>query len=154
MVPLTEFLEMDEGDREGRFPFIWAVDRKQHLSRVLVAKEMVHSCEERRDFWIMLRALAGIETDKVEEIDIEEKVRTEVVGNIAQGLMKLAGGDGTGIAAADRKRTARADIDRAQLGLRDPHQSGTAGATKRDRLTGGDWRQGDRLADRIDRTAQ
>ncbi|MCG8318195.1 MAG: 2-oxoacid:acceptor oxidoreductase family protein [Cytophagales bacterium] len=97
MVPLTAFLEMDAGEREGKFPFIWAVDRKQHLSRVLVAKEMVHSCEERRDFWIMLRALAGIETDKVEAVDIEQKVRTEVVGNIAQGLLKLAGGDGSGI---------------------------------------------------------
>lgn len=97
MVPLTAFLEMDAGEREGKFPFIWAVDRKQHLSRVLVAKEMVHSCEERRDFWIMLRALAGIETDKVEAVDIEQKVRTEVVGNIAQGLLKLAGGDGAGI---------------------------------------------------------
>ena len=45
----------------------------------------------------MLRALAGIETDKVEEVDIEQKVRTEVIGNIAQGLMKLAEGDGAGI---------------------------------------------------------
>ena len=97
MVILTEFLEMDTSEREGKFPFIWAVDKKQHLSRVLVAKEIVESCEERRDFWIMLRALAGIETEKVEEIDIEKKVRTEVVGNIAQGLMKLAGGDGAGI---------------------------------------------------------
>ena len=97
MVPLTEFLDMDAGEREGKFPFIWAVDRKQRLSRVLVAKEMVDSCEERRDFWIMLRALAGIETEKVEEVDIEQKVRTEVIGNIARGLMKLAGGDGAGI---------------------------------------------------------
>ena len=30
-------------------------------------------------------------------MDIEQKVRTEVIGNIAQGLMKLAGGDGAGI---------------------------------------------------------
>ncbi len=55
---------MDSDEREGKFPFIWAVDRKQHLSRVLVAKTIVESCEERRDFWIMLRALAGVETEK------------------------------------------------------------------------------------------
>jgi pyruvate-ferredoxin/flavodoxin oxidoreductase len=97
MVPLAEFLEMNEEEREGKFPYIWAVDRKQHLSRVMVAKPIVESCEERRDFWIMLRALAGVKTEKVEEVDIESKVRAEVVGKIAQGLMKLAGGSGEGI---------------------------------------------------------
>ena len=96
MLPLVEFLELDAEEREGKFPFIWAVDRKQRLSRVLVAKPIVDSCEERRDFWIMLRALAGVETEKVEEVDIEQKVREEVVGKIAQGLMKLATGGGAG----------------------------------------------------------
>ncbi len=99
MVILSEFLEMSKEEREGKFPFIWAVDRKQLLSRVLVAKPIVESCEERRDFWIMLRGLAGIEPEKekVEVVDIESKVRAEVVGKIAQGLMKLAGGDGSGM---------------------------------------------------------
>src|SRR5690606_25185469 len=60
MVPLAEFLELDEGDREGKFPFIWTVDKKQRLSRLIVAKPMVESCEERRDFWIMLKSLAGV----------------------------------------------------------------------------------------------
>ena len=91
MVPLVEFLEMDEADREGKFPYIWAVDRKQRLNRVLVAKKIVESCEERRDFWIMLRGLAGIEAEPVEEVDIESKVRAEVVGKITQGLWKILG---------------------------------------------------------------
>ncbi|MCB9273080.1 MAG: 2-oxoacid:acceptor oxidoreductase family protein [Lewinellaceae bacterium] len=97
MVVLSEFLEMEDGEREGKFPFIWAVDKKQHLSRVLVAKKIVESCEERRNFWIMLRALAGLDKEEVEVVDVESKVRAEVVGKIAQGLMKLAGGDGSGI---------------------------------------------------------
>ncbi len=98
MVVLAEFLEMDEDEREGKFPFIWAVDRKQRLNRVLVAKPIVESCEERRDFWIMLRAIAGVDTEPVkEEVDIEAKIRKEVVGKIAQGLMKLAGGNGEGV---------------------------------------------------------
>jgi pyruvate-ferredoxin/flavodoxin oxidoreductase len=46
----------------------------------------------------MLRGLAGVETEKVEVVDIESKVRAEVVGKITQGLMKLAGGNGEGIA--------------------------------------------------------
>lgn len=97
MVPLVDFLDMDLDEREGKFPFIWAVDKKQHLNRVLVAAKIVESCEERRDFWIMLRSIAGVELEKPEEVDIENKIRTEVVGKIAQGLMQLAGGDGGGL---------------------------------------------------------
>ncbi|MFT7162098.1 MAG: pyruvate-ferredoxin/flavodoxin oxidoreductase, partial [Bacteroidia bacterium] len=99
MMVLSEFLELSLDEREGKFPYICAVDRKQRLSRVLVAKKIVESCEERRDFWIMLRDLAGIKTEKqAEPVDIENKVRAEVVGRITQGLMKLAGDDGNGIA--------------------------------------------------------
>ena len=97
MMPLADFLELEEGDREGKYPFIWAVDRKQQLSRVLVAKKIVEACEERRDFWLMLKDLGGIVVEEVEAVDLESKIRTEVVGKIAQGLMKLAGGEGEGI---------------------------------------------------------
>ncbi|MGL1887654.1 MAG: 2-oxoacid:acceptor oxidoreductase family protein [Reichenbachiella sp.] len=97
MIVLADFLEVTEEEREGKFPFIWAVDKKQRLSRVLVAQPIVESCEERRDFWIMLRDIAGVGEEKVKEVDIEQKVRAEVVGNIAQGLMKMAGGDGGGL---------------------------------------------------------
>ncbi len=93
MVQLSEFLEMDAESREDKFPYIWAVDRKQRLSRVLVAKKIVESCEERRDFWLMLRGIAGVETEKVEEEDIEGKIRAEIITKISHGLMKLAGED-------------------------------------------------------------
>jgi pyruvate-ferredoxin/flavodoxin oxidoreductase len=92
MIELVDFLEMSEEDRTGKFPYIWAVDRKQRLSRVLVDKTMVESCEERRDFWILLRSIAGEDKQPVEkQEDVESKIRAEVVGKIAQGLMKLAG---------------------------------------------------------------
>ncbi|MCL6261491.1 2-oxoacid:acceptor oxidoreductase family protein [Aquiflexum sp. TKW24L] len=98
MIVLSEFLEMDKSAREGKFPYIWAVDQKQLLSRVLVAKPMVESCEERRDFWIMLRAIAGVSgTKELPKEDVESKVRAEVVSRIARGLMKMAGDDGAGI---------------------------------------------------------
>jgi pyruvate-ferredoxin/flavodoxin oxidoreductase len=93
MVVLTDFLEMSAEEREGKFPFIWTVDQKQHLTRVLVAETIVASCEERRDFWIMLRAIAGVK-EEVEAApeDLEGKIRNEVVSNIAKGLMKMAAG--------------------------------------------------------------
>ncbi len=96
MIMLTEFLEMDASEREGKFPFIWAVDKKQELSRVLVAQPIVESCEERRDFWILLRDLAGPKEEVAKpDADIEDRIRKEVIGNLAQKLMKLAGGNGS-----------------------------------------------------------
>jgi len=92
MVPLHEFLEMDEDDRSGLFPFIWAVDAKQNLARLLVAEPMVRSCEERQHFWTMLKGIAGVK-EQVDEVDMETRIRNEVVGKISAGLMKLAGGD-------------------------------------------------------------
>ncbi len=99
MVPFHEFLEMAEDEREGLYPYIWAVDRKKQLSRVLVAAPIVESAEDRRDFWTMLRALAGVHKEAAPVEDMESKIRSEIVGNIASGLMKLAGGNGQGFAA-------------------------------------------------------
>jgi pyruvate-ferredoxin/flavodoxin oxidoreductase len=101
MVPLAEFLKMDATTREGKYPFIWAVDRKQQLTRVLVAETIVESCEERRDFWIMLRDIAGVRPEEKPEEDIESRVRTEVVSKIAQGLMKMVSGNGDSLEAGD-----------------------------------------------------
>ncbi|MGF1509830.1 MAG: 2-oxoacid:acceptor oxidoreductase family protein [Myxococcota bacterium] len=96
MVPIAEFLDMDEDEREGKFPYVWTVDKKQHLARLLVSSVMVQSCEERRDFWIMLRAIAGVQKpDEAPPEDVESKVRQDVVGKIAAGLMQWVQGGGT-----------------------------------------------------------
>ncbi|MCG8462466.1 MAG: thiamine pyrophosphate-dependent enzyme, partial [Holophagales bacterium] len=94
MVPLADFLEMDGDEREGRFPYVWSVDREERLSRLLVAEPMVQSAEDRRDFWIQLRALAGVGKEEISRGELEEQARREVVGKIASGLMRLAGGEG------------------------------------------------------------
>ncbi|MBL7472197.1 2-oxoacid:acceptor oxidoreductase family protein [Robertkochia sp. 1368] len=98
MILLSDFLKLEESEREGKFPYIWAVDRDQKLNRILVAKPIVDSCEERRDFWLMLKDLAGVEEIDANAENLEDKIRTEVVGKIAQGLMQLAGGEGNGLA--------------------------------------------------------
>ena len=118
MVALADFLEMDADEREGKYPFIWAVDRKQRLSRVLVAAKIVEACEERRDFWIMLRDLAGVRPEAAPQEDLEQKIRQEVVGKIAQGLMKMAGNNGEGIV-----QLATAD---APVGTEKPEQHNVA----------------------------
>jgi pyruvate-ferredoxin/flavodoxin oxidoreductase len=94
MVQVSEYLKLDEDDREGKVPFVWALDAKQHLSRLLVAEPMIESAEERRAFWIMLRDLGGVEEAPAEadEAQIESRVRQEVMRQIASGLMGLVSG--------------------------------------------------------------
>jgi len=98
MVPLAAFMDLDEDAREGKFPFVWTVDRRNRLSRLLVDATMVKSSEERRDFWVMLKAIAGVKPpEAVVTDDVEERVRREVVSKIAGGLLQLAGGQGAGL---------------------------------------------------------
>ncbi|KAA3618980.1 MAG: pyruvate ferredoxin oxidoreductase [Calditrichaeota bacterium] len=94
MVLLADFLELEAEDREGKFPFIWVVDAKNRLNRLMVAEPIVQSCEERLDFWIMLKAIAGADQKTTEVEGMEEKIRTEVVQSIAAGLLQMAGGNG------------------------------------------------------------
>jgi pyruvate-ferredoxin/flavodoxin oxidoreductase len=94
MVTLAEFLELDDDDREGKFPFVWSVDRKDQITRLLVDKSMVESSEDRRAFWRMLRALAGVGRE-VEQV--EKKVREEIIGRIVAGLVQVAGGGDGGL---------------------------------------------------------
>jgi pyruvate-ferredoxin/flavodoxin oxidoreductase len=95
MLPLADYLALDAAGREGKYPFIWSVDKRQRLTRLLVDEPMAHSCEERLEFWVMLKAIAGVEApQEANDESVEERARRDVVGRIAQGLMQWASGDG------------------------------------------------------------
>ncbi|MCP5065708.1 MAG: pyruvate ferredoxin oxidoreductase [bacterium] len=102
MMPLAEFLELESDDREGHFPFLWSVNREHELSRLLVDQAMVESCEDRRDFWTMLRALAGVGDPEGSPEQVEARVRQDVAGRIAAALVGLADGsvDAAGVLAS------------------------------------------------------
>ncbi len=98
MMPLVEYLELDAEEREDATPFIWAVDRENHLIRVIPAEPVVKSTEERRDFWLTLREIAQTE-EAVDLTAIEENARQLTVKQIASGLKELVvNGNGTDIA--------------------------------------------------------
>ncbi|MFA9470014.1 MAG: 2-oxoacid:acceptor oxidoreductase family protein [Deltaproteobacteria bacterium] len=97
MMPLAEFLELDEDDREDVFPYVWMVDKEQQLTRLLVAQPIVESCEDRRDFWTLLRALAGEDQPSTESI--VEQVRQDLAGQMMSSLMQVVSGSGEGLAA-------------------------------------------------------
>ncbi len=100
MIPLAEFLDLPEDEREGCFPFLWSVNRKNELARLLVAEPIVRSCEDRRDFWTMLKALARVDDNSPTEAEIAAKVKGELAGKLAANLMELVGGGGGGAPVA------------------------------------------------------
>ncbi len=89
MIPLVEFLELDEDAREGLFPYIWAVDDKNHLMRVLVSAEMVASCEERLTFWRQLKSLTRDDV-VIDEQSIREQAKAETAQQLTSSLVSLA----------------------------------------------------------------
>jgi pyruvate-ferredoxin/flavodoxin oxidoreductase len=93
MVPVHEFVQLDEEDRAGVFPFIWIVDRKNQLGRALVAKPIIDACEDRVNFWRILRSLSGVVTDEAVEAS-SQRVKTEMVQTLTSNLMQLAAGNG------------------------------------------------------------
>ncbi|HSN84127.1 MAG TPA: 2-oxoacid:acceptor oxidoreductase family protein [Polyangiales bacterium] len=93
MVPLAEFLDMDDDDREGNFPYVWMVDKEGNLMRLLVAQPIVESCEDRRDFWTLLRSLAG--QDQPSTDSLVEQARQDVVSKLVSELMQMAAESGT-----------------------------------------------------------
>jgi pyruvate-ferredoxin/flavodoxin oxidoreductase len=105
MVPLADFLELPEDERDGKYPFVWTVDRKQQLSRLLVDATMVQSCEDRRDFWIMLRSLAGLDEKPVSSAEMEDRIRRELMNRLSDGLLHMVEGamPATHEAGAERK---------------------------------------------------
>jgi len=93
MVLLADYLELPSDQREDKYPFIWTIDAKRQLSRLLVSETMVESCQDRCDFWQMLKAMAGVDKPSVATNVVEAKVRQEMFNNLATGLLRLVSGE-------------------------------------------------------------
>jgi pyruvate-ferredoxin/flavodoxin oxidoreductase len=92
MLPVADFLKLSAEERDGKYPFIWAVDKKQRLMRVIVSAELVNSCEERQQFWQQLRDVVGLNKEAVDEAAIAEKARAELLGQISASLASFGAG--------------------------------------------------------------
>ena len=92
MIPIADFLELDDEDREGRFPFVWSVDRQGQLTRLMVAEPIVESCLDRRNFWRMLKSIAGVGKKEINRAEIEKSVRQEMANTVANNFVQLVMG--------------------------------------------------------------
>jgi pyruvate-ferredoxin/flavodoxin oxidoreductase len=87
MVPMAEFLALDKDDRDGKFPYIWGVDGKNRMMRLLVSEELARSCEERLNFWRQLKDVAGIgRAATADSAAVAEQVRAELIAKITASL--------------------------------------------------------------------
>jgi pyruvate-ferredoxin/flavodoxin oxidoreductase len=86
MVLLADFLKLDKDEREGKFPFIWGVDNKNRLTRLLVTEDLARSTEERLHFWRQLRNIAGLDAGTSDAAAVFEQVRAELLAKISASL--------------------------------------------------------------------
>ncbi len=96
MLPIADFLRLDADQREGKFPYIWAVDARNRLSRLLVTEELTRSTEERLHFWRQLKDVAGTGRVAEDSAGVAERVRAELIAKITASLGVM----GSDIAAA------------------------------------------------------
>ncbi|MCZ2174440.1 MAG: 2-oxoacid:acceptor oxidoreductase family protein [Burkholderiales bacterium] len=86
MVPVADFLKLAKDEREGKFPFIWATDQKNRLTRLLITEDLVRACEERLNFWKQLKDVAGLNRAEVDTEMLADQVRAELLAKITASL--------------------------------------------------------------------
>jgi pyruvate-ferredoxin/flavodoxin oxidoreductase len=94
MMPLAEFIDLPEDEREGIFPYIWGIDKRNRLIRAIPSAELVTSTIERRNFWRLLKGLTGLDKT-VDPEQIANDVRTEMMQKLSAGLWSMVSGGGT-----------------------------------------------------------
>jgi pyruvate-ferredoxin/flavodoxin oxidoreductase len=102
MVPVADFLKLGKDEREGKFPFIWAVDQKRRLMRLLLTEDLVRATEERLAFWKQLKDVAGVSRAAVDTEMLADRVRAELIQKITASL-GVGGGDGAAANAPQQK---------------------------------------------------
>ncbi len=99
MVPFDEFLDYEEDDREGLYPFIWGVDDKNELIRIICSQEIVTSALERRQYWRQLKDLAG----EMNQVDVEALVlqtKADMANRLSSTLLSLSASGSTDFIAS------------------------------------------------------
>jgi len=92
MIALDQYLVLSTEDREGKFPYIYALNRQQKLTRLMVSDSMVIACEDRRQFWSMLKELSRV-TEPSSELETQNKIRQEILAKISAGIAQWVGSE-------------------------------------------------------------
>ena len=67
LIPMQQFLSMEQDQAFRRVPFIWAVDGNGVLQRLVVSRELAVGSMDRLNFWRTLQSLAGVRNHHVQQ---------------------------------------------------------------------------------------
>jgi len=67
LVPVDQYLNIEEELVDRVVPFVWAIDDQDVLVRLVVSRALVFACRDRLNYWHTLQELAGIQNFYVEE---------------------------------------------------------------------------------------
>ncbi|MGB5510592.1 MAG: ferredoxin [Woeseiaceae bacterium] len=66
LVPIDEYLALDEDAAERQLPCVWGIDANGVLVQLVVSRALVFACRDRLNYWRTLQELAGIHNFYVE----------------------------------------------------------------------------------------
>lgn len=66
LVPVADYLQTNEKHVERLVPFVWGINEKGSLLRLVVSRALVFACRDRLNYWRTLQELAGIHNFYVE----------------------------------------------------------------------------------------
>ena len=113
LMPVAEYLELDEEQASEYIPFIWAINEKSELRQLVISRTLIHACRDRLNYWHSLQEMAGVRSKYLEQgiaaakVEMEaaaarekqellaahaveiEQVRTEVAGEVMGRLTEV-----------------------------------------------------------------
>ncbi len=66
LMPVAAYLSLAPEEAYRRVPFVWAVEARGNLSKLVVSKALVIACQDRQNYWRALQEFAGIRNQYVE----------------------------------------------------------------------------------------
>lgn len=106
LIPLADYLSLEEEKLYGKIPYIWLVDEKHELYRAAVPNVWVVSCQERLDYWLFLQELGGINSYHVKTALLQKD--QELAKLLEEQKIGMEGDHEQQMASMQEKATTRA----------------------------------------------
>jgi pyruvate-ferredoxin/flavodoxin oxidoreductase len=102
IIPIEEYIELDETQRQGKTPFVHSTDGMKRLIRLAASPAIVALVEERRKFWSLLQYLDGQHVSKMSaeyragvaalqaQVKALQEEREDVLDGLARSMAELA----------------------------------------------------------------
>lgn len=87
IVPIAEFLTLSSSERIRKTPFIYSLNKKKHLIKLVPSQSIIAQTADRMHLWQSLQELAGIDNPFVKAV--EKKIRDELTADKDQSIKKL-----------------------------------------------------------------